>query len=138
MQQEISHDFQTKIDHLRARFAACTSPEDKYRLIIALGEELPPMDPSLQTENTLVRGCQSLLFLHVTKIEDRYFFKATSDALISKGLAALLIAIYDGEEGSTILSNPPHFLADLGLSISPNRAQGLLHIYLKMKNQTTQ
>lgn len=127
--------FQQKISKLKKKFSEFTNEEEKYHFLIQLGREIPPMDPSHQTQENLVKGCQSQLFIHTEQIDGKFFFTAASDALISKGLAALLMQAYNGETALTILTHPPTFLEDLGIlsSLSPNRAQGALHIYLKMK-----
>lgn len=130
-----NNSFQRKIDQLQKKFSEFKNEEEKYHFLIQLGKEILPMDPNHQTQENLVKGCQSQLFLHSEQKDGIFFFTATSDALISKGLAALLIQVYSGETGATILTHPPHFLESLGIlsSLSPNRAQGILHIYLKMK-----
>lgn len=127
--------FDEKIDFIKKRFQSFQSPTDKYNLLMDLGKKLPSIDPKHKTEKSLVKGCQSQLFLHAEVRENKVFFSASSDALISSGLAALLIFIYNGETIETILSNPPNFLQDLGIytSLSPNRSNGLANIYLKMK-----
>lgn len=125
----------TKISSLKEIFLTSDLPEDKYHLLMDLGKKLPPLDSKYKTEETLVRGCQSILYLHAELRNGLLFFSAATDALISAGLAALLIKAYNGESIETILTKPPHFLQTLGIhsSLSPNRSNGILHIYLKMK-----
>lgn len=127
--------FEEKIISLKTFFQGLETPTEKYELLIGLGKKLPPFDPKHKTEEFLVRGCQSLLYIHAEQKEGSIFFSGASDALISAGLAALLIQTYNGEKLGTILSQPPHFLQELGIyaSLSPNRAHGMAHIYLKMK-----
>ena len=129
--------FQKKVLELKKKFESL-APSQKYEQIIALGKDLPQIDSKLKSPDTLVRGCQSELYLHTDLKGGKIFFTACSDALISKGLAALLITIYNGSTPETIISSPPHFLEDLGIqaSLSLNRSQGVSHIYLKMKLQT--
>lgn len=144
MQQytSLSHDklchFEQKIILFKKKFEPLITPEQKYRQIIAFGENLPSIDPKNISSETRVRGCQSELHIHAEQKQGKIFFTAQTDALISRGLAALLIEIYNGEDAETILSSPPHFLETLGIhaSLSPNRSQGVSHIYLKMKLQS--
>ncbi len=130
--------FEKKIDLLKKKFNTLSTPVQKYEQIILFGKTLPLIDPKHKTPETLVRGCQSELYIHTEQKQGKLFFTAQTDALISRGLAALLIEIYNGEDVETILSSPPHFLETLGIhaSLSPNRSQGISHIYLKMKLQT--
>lgn len=130
-----SNSLETKIEALRKVFFEAAHAEEKYRLLIEFGKSLPFFDPQFRTEEYLVRGCQSNLYLFAEKRDQKIFFFADGDALISKGLAALLIDIYSGETIETILTRPPLFLSELGIyaSLTPGRSNGLHHIYLKMK-----
>ena len=103
-----------------------------------LGKSLPPLAQEHKTEGKLVRGCQSRLYLHAELRNGNMFFSAEADALISAGLAALLIEVYNGEAPETVLKRPPDFLQELGIesSLSPNRSNGLSHIHLRMKQES--
>lgn len=127
--------FDEKIHFIKRKFQEIQEPIDKYNFLIDFGKKLPLIEQKFKTEENLVKGCQSQLFIHAEKKGDKIFFSAASDALISAGLAALLTFVYSGEEAETIFSKPPVFLTELGIyaSLSPNRSQGLAHIYLKMK-----
>ena len=129
--------FEQKISGFKKQFEPL-SPSKKYEYLINLGNNLPAIDSKFKSADTLVHGCQSELYLHTELKLGKVYFSASSDALISKGLAALLITIYNGASPETILSSPPHFLEELGLyaSLSPSRSNGISHIYLKMKLQT--
>jgi cysteine desulfuration protein SufE len=122
---------------IKALFSSCETEEQKYDKIIELGKHLDPFDPSYKTEDRRVTGCQSLMYLHSTKQEDKICFNASSDALISSGLAYLLIAVYSGETAETILKCPPNYLQELNItdSLTPNRANGLYSMHLKMKQE---
>ena len=128
-------NFERKIAALEKKFLETSSPEEKYRLLMDLGKKIPPLNPEYKTEGNLVSGCQSKLYLHAEKKEGKIFFTAETDALISAGLAAVLIHIYSEEIIETILTKPPLFLQNLGIhaSLSPNRSNGIFYIYLKMK-----
>lgn len=110
--------------------------EALYLEIMRWGKMLPPFDPSLRTEENRVIGCQSLMYLSVEYKEGKLFFSADSDALISKGLAALLIFLYNGETPLHILTHPPTLIAELGLiaSLTPGRANGFASLYYKMRS----
>lgn len=130
-----TQSFEEKITSLKKYFQEIETPTQKYEFLIDLGKRLPQLDPKYKTEEFLVRGCQSLLFIRAEHKEGLIFFSAASDALISSGLASLLISVYNGEKLETILTQAPHFLEELGIyaSLSPNRAQGISQMYLKMK-----
>lgn len=126
-----------KQEQLKNLFLACPSEEARYEKIIEMGKNLPPLADSYKTEENLVKGCQSQMYLRSFTKNGALFFEADSEALISKGLAALLIAIYSGENAETILKTPPHVLSEVGLnsSLTPSRSNGLYSLYLKMKQE---
>jgi cysteine desulfuration protein SufE len=126
---------ETKQEELKKLFDACSNQQDRYELIITLGKKLPSMNPLHKIEKNLVAGCQSRLYVHAVFSENKLLFEADSDALISKGLAAILLFLYNGEAPEIILKNPPTILAELNIfkEISPVRAQGLKSLYLKMQ-----
>lgn len=118
-----------------ALFADCHDDESKYKKIIELGKQLKRLGAEYKISSNIVKGCQSTVYLHAEESEDRIWFEADSDALISAGLAAILIAVYSGESPEVILKCPPNYLEALGISASltPNRANGLYSIHLRMK-----
>ncbi len=130
----MSEPFQKKSEEIRRLFAPLT-PEQRYLKLIEMGRHLPPYPTELKTPDRIVRGCQSILYLATEFRDGKLYFQAHSDALISSGLAALLIAVYTGEPPETVLKCPPSFISDLGLasSLSLNRSNGLAHIHLRMK-----
>ncbi len=132
----MSQTFEKKVLELKKLFAAAT-PEQRYHLLIAMGRDLPPFNPDHKIPAHTVQGCQSTLYLHASFRDSKLFFSASADALISAGLAALLISVYTGETPETILKCPPTFLQDLGIaaSLSMNRSNGLAHIHLRMKQE---
>ncbi|MGE3954645.1 MAG: SufE family protein [Parachlamydiales bacterium] len=124
---------QQKELRVRALFKGLTTPEEKYKKIIEFGQELPPM--SLQEEAHLVPGCQSRVYL-APHVEGRLLYlSAASDALISAGLAHLLVAVYSGETPEAILRTPPTFFKELGIlsSLSPGRANGLASMWRRIQ-----
>ncbi len=118
----------TTFDDVEAEFDAFDDWDDRYRLIIALGQALPAMDADLKTDANKVRGCASQVWLHPTLDGDVLRFAADSDAAIVKGLVALVLMLADGRrpqdiDGADIKAR----LDALGLSkhLSSNRTQGL-------------
>ena len=126
--------FEKKIESIKKAFSTLSSQEEKYFKVMEFGKELSSAKQIQQTPENLVKGCQSIVYIQTTQNEDRFYFEASSDALVSGGLASLLIQIYNGETIQTLLS-PPTFLKQLGIeeSLTPNRANGLHYIHLKMK-----
>lgn len=102
--------------------------QERYAHIIELGRALPPYPPEFQTDDYLVRGCQSRVWLHPRSEKGMLYFDAASDALIVSGLVALVLRVYSGLSPAAILATEPHFIADVGLQahLSPNRGNGLL------------
>lgn len=120
---------------MKELFLQCSTEEKRYAKIIELGRSLPSLETSLKVPENLVKGCQSTMYLHSTLRDGKVFFEGESDALISSGLAAILISVYNEESPEVILKCPPDFLEELGISASltPNRANGLYSIHLRMK-----
>lgn len=118
-------------------FADCRTREDIYQKIIELGRQLPPLNEVDKTENNRVQGCQSQTYLSVIFQDGVLTFAASSDALISAGLAALLILVYNNEPPEVLLKCPPEFLERLQIqtSLTPNRSNGLYSMHLKMKQE---
>ena len=109
-------------------FEKFNSWESKYKYIIDLGKKLTEMPAEHKNENNKVKGCQSQVWLHAELTQDKKIhFSADSDALIVKGLIALLMQVYDLGAPAEILKAPPHFInqIDLGSHLSPSRANGL-------------
>ena len=108
---------------------------DKYAYLIELGNELAPIDPKYKIESNLIRGCQSRVWLHPEYTDGLIRFEAESDALIVKGLVALLLRIYSGRSPGEIISSEPRFIDAIGLRqhLSPTRSNGLLAMVKQMK-----
>lgn len=116
-------------------FSCCKDEEQKYKKIIEFGKKLLLLPDIYKSAENIVKGCQSTVYLRSALNNGVVEFQASSDALISAGLAAILIEVYSGETPETILKCPPDYLEKLGLSASltPNRANGLYSIHLRMK-----
>ena len=108
---------------------------DKYEYIIDLGKEAKPLDPKYKTDDYLIRGCQSQVWLHAWKEYGKVRFEADSDAFITKGIIALLIRVFDGLSPEEILNADLKFIDEIGLKdhLSPTRANGLLSMIKQMK-----
>lgn len=118
----------TTFADVEAEFDAFDDWDDRYRLIIALGQALPAMEPALKTEANKVRGCASQVWLHPHRDGDVLRFDADSDAAIVKGLVALVMMLADGRAPADIDAAAIKARLDgLGLSkhLSSNRTQGL-------------
>lgn len=126
--------FEKKQEELKKYFNSLNTSQ-KYEQIIALGKELSLLPKEEHSEDKKVKGCQSLMFLKTELTEGQLHFQVYSDALISLGLAALLMKAYEGQSPDTLLTCPPAFIKDIGLeeSLTPNRAAGIYNIHLKMQ-----
>ena len=100
---------------------------DKYEYLIDLGHRLPPFPEELKTEDRLIKGCQSRVWLDTTAEDGRLYFQADSDAIITKGIISLLIGVYSGRTAREIAEDDFSFIERLGLreNLSPTRANGL-------------
>ena len=118
----------TAIETLKEEFSALPSWEDRYKRLIERGKALGDLPGEMKKDEFKVRGCQSQVWLHCRDQGDgRLVFTADSDALIVKGLVAVLLAVYSNARPERILTTPPTFLKDLGFEshLSPSRANGL-------------
>lgn len=124
-----------KQEIIKQVFNSCPTEEAKYQKIIEFGRTLPPLAPEYRVSENIVKGCQSTMYLHSFWLDDTIQFEAQSDALISAGLAAILLKVYSGERPEVILKCPPTYLEELGISASltPSRANGLYSVHLRMK-----
>ena len=125
IQQEIIEEFQDYDDWM-----------DRYQLLIDLGQEQAPLDERYKTESNLIDGCQSRVWLQADLTPaGTIHFQAESDALIVKGIVALLIRVLDNQTPADILAADLHFIEDIGLRehLSPTRSNGLLAMLKQMK-----
>jgi cysteine desulfuration protein SufE len=108
---------------------------DKYEYIISLGKDLPKMEAEKKVEENVVQGCQSQVWLTAESKEGKVFFEADSDAIITKGIIALLVKVFNGQPAIEIVNNNLLFVDQIGLKehLSPNRSNGLVSMIKKMK-----
>ena len=109
--------------------------DDKYEYIIQLGKELPLIEDKYKTDDNLIRGCQSRVWLHVDYIDGKLEFTADSDAVITKGLISLVIKVLSGHSPKEIAEAEITFINAIGLSshLSPTRSNGLLSMVKQIK-----
>ena len=100
---------------------------DKYEYIIELGKKLESFPEDKKTEDRLIKGCQSRVWLDCSVKDGKLYFTADSDAIITKGIISLLISVYSGRSAAEILNDDFSFIEELGLkeNLSPPRANGL-------------
>ena len=108
---------------------------DKYEHIIGLGKELPLIDEALKTDDLLIKGCQSRVWLHAKMEDGKVIFTADSDAIITKGIINLLIRVLSNEEPDAIINAEMTFIDQIGLKehLSPTRSNGLVSMVKQMK-----
>lgn len=109
---------------------------DKYEYLIELGKGLSGYPEDKKTDERLIKGCQSRVWLDYSREGDRLFFSADSDAIITKGIISLLIGVYSGRTAEEISGDDFSFVEQIGLkeNLSPTRANGLVSMIAKIKN----
>ena len=109
---------------------------DKYEYLIELGKNLAVFPEANKTEDKLIKGCQSSVWLDCEVKEGRLYFTADSDAIITKGIISLLVGIYSGRTASEIANDDFSFVDEIGLkeNLSPTRANGLVSMIETIKN----
>jgi len=108
---------------------------DKYEYIIQLGKDLPLIEEQYKTDDNLIRGCQSKVWLHADFKDGKIYFTADSDALITKGLVSMMVSVLSGYTPKEIAESEIYFIDKVGLSshLSPTRSNGLLAMLKQMK-----
>lgn len=109
--------------------------DGKYEYLIDLAKELPLIDDQYKTEDFKIKGCQSQVWLHATHQNGKIYFTADSDAIITKGIIALLVKVFNGESPDDIAASDLSFIKEIGLDqhLSPTRSNGLLSMIRQMK-----
>ena len=108
---------------------------DKYNLLIEIGKDLPMIDPKYKTNEFLIDGCQSKVWVHPDYDGEKISFTADSDAIITKGIISLLIRVLSDRTPDEIIEADLHFIDAIGLrqNLSPTRSNGLLSMVRQMK-----
>ena len=111
--------------------------EAKYEHLIDLGKALPLIDPALKTEERIIKGCQSQVWLNAEQKDGKIVFTADSDAIITKGMVALMVRVLSEQKAEDILKADLDFINKIGLKehLSPTRANGLLSMIHQIKKE---
>jgi cysteine desulfuration protein SufE len=107
----------------------------RYEYMIELGKDLPLIDPEKKTDDRLIKGCQSNVWLNAELKEDKVVYTADSDAIITKGIIAVLLRVYSNQRPEDIVKADESFIDDIGLKehLSPTRANGLVSMIKQLK-----
>ena len=108
---------------------------ERYEHMIELGKSLPLIDEELKTEDKLIKGCQSRVWLNAATRDGKVVFTADSDAVITKGIIAILIRVFSNQKPEDIINADTHFIDEIGLKehLSPTRANGLVSMVKQLK-----
>ncbi len=122
-------------DSIVEEFSVFDNWMDRYQQLIEYGKDLPPIDDRKRTEQYLIQGCQSKVWLDAELREGKVFFTADSDAIITKGIVALLIKVMSGRTPDEILNADLYFIDKIGLkeNLSPTRSNGLVAMVKQMR-----
>ncbi len=122
-------------DEIIEEFSIFDDWMDKYNYLIELNKDLPVIDPKYKTKEYLIEGCQSRVWLYAEMDGDKVKFTADSDAIITKGIAALLVRVLSGLKPKEIMNADLYFIDKIGLqqNLSPTRSNGLLSMVKQMK-----
>ena len=125
-------DIQTEIID---EFSMFDDWEERYQYMIDLGKDLPLIDSKFKTDEFIIKGCQSKVWVHAGLEEDKVVFTADSDAIITKGIIAILIRVFSNQKPSDIIEANTDFINDIGLKehLSPTRANGLVSMIKQLK-----
>ncbi len=123
-QNEVVEDFQFLEDW-----------EQKYEYIIDLGKELKGLPEEKKTEENLIKGCQSQVWIDAEYSEGKLYFNADSDGILPRGIVSMLVSIYSGQKVEDILASDFDFISEIGLQefLSPSRANGLMAMTKQIK-----
>lgn len=131
----VIHTIQEKQDEIVSEFEVFDDWMEKYEYLIDLGKDLPLIQEELKTDERLIEGCQSRVWLNATFTDGKMQFSADSEAIITKGIIGLLIRVLNDEKPETVIKTDLKFISDIGLQehLSPTRANGLNGMIKKMK-----
>ena len=131
----MSVSFKEKQDSIIKDFQVFDDWMDKYEMIIDLGKDIQGISVDQRKDDQLIDGCQSRVWLKADILDSHMLFSADSDAIITKGIIALLINVFNGEKPETIVKEDLYFINKIGLQehLSPTRANGLLEMVKRMK-----
>ncbi len=126
---------QEKQNEVIEEFAMFDDWMQRYEYMIELGKSLPLIDEKYKIEENLIKGCQSKVWVHAELDGDRLLFTADSDAIITKGIVAILIRVFSDQHPSQIIEANTQFIDEIGLKehLSPTRANGLVSMIKQLK-----
>ncbi|TVZ58979.1 cysteine desulfuration protein SufE [Flavobacteriaceae bacterium MAR_2010_105] len=122
-------------DDIIDEFSMFEDWEERYQYMIDLGKTLPLIDEVYKTESNIIKGCQSKVWLHAKMDNDTVAFTADSDAIITKGIIAILIRVFSNQSPKAIIEADTSFIDEIGLKehLSPTRANGLVSMIKQIK-----
>lgn len=108
---------------------------ERYEYMIELGKSLPMIEEQYKTEDNIIKGCQSKVWVHAELQDDKLVFTADSDAIITKGIIAILIRVFSNQKPKDIMGADTQFIDEIGLKehLSPTRANGLVSMIKQLK-----
>ena len=124
-----------KQDEIVSEFALFDDWMQKYEYMIELGKSLPLISKNNKTDDNIIKGCQSKVWLHAELNKDKIIFTADSDAIITKGIIAILLRVFSGHHPTEIIESDTEFIDKIGLKehLSPSRANGLGSMIKQLK-----
>ena len=122
-------------DEIVEEFSLFDDWMERYEYIIEIGKTLPLIDEKYKTEDNIIKGCQSKVWVQGEQNEDKVVFTADSDAILTKGIIAILIRAFSNQKAADILEDNTNFIDAIGLKehLSPTRANGLVSMIKKIK-----
>ncbi|WP_452600931.1 SufE family protein [Pontimicrobium sp. MEBiC06410] len=122
-------------DEIIDEFSMFEDWEERYQYMIDLGKDLPLIDAQYKTDNNIIKGCQSKVWVHAELQDDKVAFTADSDAIITKGIIAILIRAFSNQNPKDIIEANTDFIDKIGLKehLSPTRANGLVSMIKQLK-----
>jgi len=122
-------------DEIVDEFSMFEDWEERYQYMIDLGKTLPLIEEQFKTEDNIIKGCQSKVWVHAEMKNDKIVFTADSDAIITKGIIAILIRVFSNQEPKAIIEANTDFIDAIGLKehLSPTRANGLVSMIKQLK-----
>jgi cysteine desulfuration protein SufE len=122
-------------DEIVDEFSMFEEWDERYQYVIDLGKSLPLIDEEYKTENNIIKGCQSKVWLHAEQKDGNVVFTADSDAILTKGLIAIMIRVFSNQKPEAILEANTDFVDEIGLKehLSATRANGLVSMIKQIK-----
>ena len=122
-------------DEIVEEFSMFDDWDERFQYVIDLGKTLPLIDDQYKTEENTIKGCQSKVWLYGAQTDENIVFTADSDAIITKGIIAILIRVFSNQKASAILEADTKFIDEIGLKeqLSPTRANGLVSMIKQIK-----